>query len=230
MAQETLEDQKELFNYQSPLSKENQTRQSSKAREKVSIRIGIDLLLALVLFVLVSSIFVYLFGVHQGKKSVEAITTTGSTLSLEDWEGSQSASNPASISAPAPSVETKATPQATTATPSKAATTTDLVNTSERETASATASAAQVTTVQTSAVTVANPWTIQLITYVGQVKANEEVKKLKAKGWDAFVIPSGKYAQLCVGKFNTKNEAERFMSEVRGLKTYSGAYVRRVKR
>jgi cell division septation protein DedD len=127
-------------------------------------------------------------------------------------------------------VETKATPQATTATPSKAATTTDLVNTSERETASATASAAQVTTVQTSAVTVANPWTIQLITYVGQVKANEEVKKLKAKGWDAFVIPSGKYAQLCVGKFNTKNEAERFMSEVRGLKTYSGAYVRRVKR
>ena len=46
-------------------------------------------------------------------------------------------------------------------------------------------------------------WTIQIITYVNYTYANEEVRKLSDMGYESFIIPSGKYLQVCVGKFET---------------------------
>ncbi len=72
-------------------------------------------------------------------------------------------------------------------------------------------------------------FTLQLITYVGQPRASEEVEKLKKQGYNAFVIPSGKHHQVCINRFQTKELANDFLAKARKdglMKTYPGAYVR----
>ncbi len=75
-------------------------------------------------------------------------------------------------------------------------------------------------------------FTIQVITYAGAQKAQEEVRKLMQKGHSAFVIPSGKYYQVCIESFGDKKTAMRKLTELRTdgyHKTYPGAFVRPVR-
>lgn len=72
-------------------------------------------------------------------------------------------------------------------------------------------------------------YTIQLITYVGQSRAAEEVEKLKKQGFSAFIIPSGKHHQVCINRFKSKESAAEFLQDSLKdslRKTYPGAYVR----
>jgi len=74
-------------------------------------------------------------------------------------------------------------------------------------------------------------FTIQLITYVTQARADKEVKSLTEKGHRAFIIPSGKYFQVCVDRFGHKQDASLHLGTLnrRGYaKHYEGAYVRMV--
>lgn len=72
-------------------------------------------------------------------------------------------------------------------------------------------------------------YTVQLITYVGQPRASEEVEKLKKKGYAPFVIPSGRHHQVCINRFPSKAAAADFLKQAAKdglLETYPGAYVR----
>ena len=78
-----------------------------------------------------------------------------------------------------------------------------------------------------------NRYTVQLITYRRGDQAKKEVERLAKKGYQAFIISSGKYHQVCVEKFRNKREA--FQSLTRLLaeghqQVYQGAYVRPVTR
>jgi hypothetical protein len=75
-------------------------------------------------------------------------------------------------------------------------------------------------------------FTIQVITYTGAQKAQQEVQKLIQKGHSAFVIPSGKYFQVCIESFGDKKAAMQKLTKLRTdgyHKTYPGAFVRPVR-
>lgn len=69
-------------------------------------------------------------------------------------------------------------------------------------------------------------WTVQIVTYVNKAYAAEEVGKIQKREFDAFVLPSGKYLQVCVGRFNDKQEALKVMEKFKRQKDYADAYVR----
>lgn len=76
-------------------------------------------------------------------------------------------------------------------------------------------------------------YTIQLVTYEREERAKKEVEKLGEKGHRAFIIPSGKFYQVCIETFPEKNLALRKLLELRSVgyeRVYAGAYVRPVKR
>ncbi len=74
-------------------------------------------------------------------------------------------------------------------------------------------------------------YTIQTITFTSRPKAEEEIKKLKAKGYRAFMIPSGKFFPVCVEAFETMSEAKEKLRELQseGLAP-DDAYVRPLKK
>ncbi len=76
-------------------------------------------------------------------------------------------------------------------------------------------------------------FTIQLVTYRQEKKAKQEIERLAQKGHKAFVIPSGKFYQVCVDTFAQKREALQKLVELKAdgfQKMYQGAYVRPIKR
>ncbi len=70
-------------------------------------------------------------------------------------------------------------------------------------------------------------FTIQHVTYVTKSAADREIQKLAQKGYNAFVIPSGKHLQVCIAGFQSRPEAIRLLKQLRGQGLVSGdAYVR----
>lgn len=51
-------------------------------------------------------------------------------------------------------------------------------------------------------------YTIQVITFTSRTRAEEEVKKLKDKGFSGFIIPGGKFFQVCVDGFEKMSDAK----------------------
>ncbi|HTL48823.1 MAG TPA: SPOR domain-containing protein [Verrucomicrobiae bacterium] len=78
-----------------------------------------------------------------------------------------------------------------------------------------------------------NPYTIQLVTYMSEARAMQEVEALKGKGCGAFIIPSGSYYQVCINHFAEKPQAHEEMLKLQNqgvLDVYQGAYVRQIHR
>lgn len=70
-------------------------------------------------------------------------------------------------------------------------------------------------------------YTIQLITFKSQSAVDREIKKLSEKGYQGFVIPSGSFLQVCVNGFQTRQEANRILSELKSRQLAAkDAYVR----
>lgn len=77
------------------------------------------------------------------------------------------------------------------------------------------------------------PYTIQLVTYMSEARATEEVEQLRGRGRAAYIIPSGEYYQVCIEHFAEKLKAHETMNELERqgiLDTYRDAYVRPVRR
>lgn len=70
-------------------------------------------------------------------------------------------------------------------------------------------------------------YTIQVVTYVSEKQAERQIDHLKSKGYEAFVVPSGKYFQICVNAFSNKQSA---LSQLQALQVQKlaphDAYVR----
>jgi hypothetical protein len=71
-------------------------------------------------------------------------------------------------------------------------------------------------------------WTIQLVTYASEEYAVKEVTQLKKDGFDAFIIPSGKYQQVCSNYFETEGDAAQMLKKFKSGSRYRDAYVRKV--
>lgn len=73
-------------------------------------------------------------------------------------------------------------------------------------------------------------YTVQLVTYVDQRLAEQEVTRLKSKGHGGFIIPSGRYFQVCVNYFENLSKARSLLKQLRENGRYPDAYVRPVVR
>ena len=73
-------------------------------------------------------------------------------------------------------------------------------------------------------------YTIQLITYVSEGLAASEINRLKVKGHQGFVIPSGRYFQVCADYFDNKVEARYILRKLQSDDRYPGAFIRPVVR
>jgi len=76
-------------------------------------------------------------------------------------------------------------------------------------------------------------YTIQLVTYRNESRAEQEVKTLSEKGHSSFIIPSGKFYQVCIERFSAKDHACKKLSEFKTspiAQIYRGAYIRPIKR
>lgn len=73
-------------------------------------------------------------------------------------------------------------------------------------------------------------YTIQLVTYANQQQASQEVDRLKSDGHEGFIIPSGKYYQVCANIFENKKEAKDVLNQVKSTGRYPDAYIRPVVR
>ena len=77
---------------------------------------------------------------------------------------------------------------------------------------------------------IAGKYTIQLITFVSRPRAEEEIERLKKKGFEAFIIPQGRFFQVCAERFQSAKEAEKRLTELRtGGFAPSDAYIRPLK-
>lgn len=83
---------------------------------------------------------------------------------------------------------------------------------------------------ETTSSTILGKYTIQAITFNGKVRAEQEVKRLKDKGYQSFIIPGKKTFQVCVEMFESAALAKQKMGELKadGL-VPDDAYIRPVK-
>ena len=69
-------------------------------------------------------------------------------------------------------------------------------------------------------------FTIQVASFKEKERAQVEAKRLKANGYEIFVLPKGKHSIVCVGKFAIKDEALEFSNKLRNR--YNDCLVRRL--
>lgn len=73
-------------------------------------------------------------------------------------------------------------------------------------------------------------WTIQLVTYTSEKYAINEMDRLRESGYVPFLIPSGKFYQVCVNRFSTKEEANKLLQVFKSGSRYRDAFLRHIKR
>ena len=58
-------------------------------------------------------------------------------------------------------------------------------------------------------------YTIQVASFKNQEYAEKEAMDLKKGGYEPFILPKGSHLIVCIGKFATKSEAERFSQKLK---------------
>ena len=58
-------------------------------------------------------------------------------------------------------------------------------------------------------------YTIQLVTFTSDRIAQDKIKKLSGKGLQGFVIPSGKFKQVCVAAFESRQKASQVLGQLK---------------
>ncbi len=69
-------------------------------------------------------------------------------------------------------------------------------------------------------------FTIQVASFKREENARKEAMRLKERGYDIFVLPSGSHSVVCVGKFVQKDAAKQFLNKLKNK--YNDCLVRRL--
>lgn len=63
--------------------------------------------------------------------------------------------------------------------------------------------------------TLASGFTVQTVTFNSKAQAEKSIQILKDKGQEAFLIPSGRFYQVCLGKYATKRDATAKLAQLK---------------
>ena len=69
-------------------------------------------------------------------------------------------------------------------------------------------------------------YTVQLISYKKKERAEKEKKKLIKKGFEAFIVKSGNWHQICVGGYADIKEAEKAKKQF--VSGYKGCFIKKI--
>jgi hypothetical protein len=69
-------------------------------------------------------------------------------------------------------------------------------------------------------------YTVQVASFKTKTYAQKEADRLKEKGLDALIRPSGNYVIVCIGNFSKKQEAQVALDKLRQM--YHDCYIRRL--
>ena len=72
-----------------------------------------------------------------------------------------------------------------------------------------------VTPAPVAAPSLTGQYTIQIITFTNKKRAEEEVERIKKAGHQSFIIPSGKFFQVCTDAFQNIGEAKETLDKLR---------------
>lgn len=73
-------------------------------------------------------------------------------------------------------------------------------------------------------------YTVQLVTYDNKELAEKELNRLKSQGYQGFIIPSGRFFQVCANYFDSKSTARPKLDQLKQTGRYPDAYIRPVVR
>lgn len=73
-------------------------------------------------------------------------------------------------------------------------------------------------------------YTVQLVTYNSEEQAAKEITRLRVKGQESFIIPSGRFFQVCANYFENLTKARTFLKEFQESNRYPDAFIRPVVR
>ena len=202
--------QTELFELSSKTIHEEQPARVNFL-EKTCITLRFDQALGLILLLLVFYALTFAWGVEKGRRSVPARTTenipvatmteTQSVAEAEPVEEAVSSQQVVPVASSESMIETGALVSNTTETSAKFS----------------------------AAAKPEGKYTIQHITYFTQSAADREIQKLAKIGHTSFIIPSGKFLQVCVDAFPTRQEASKLLKQLKTQGVVSpDAYVRSI--
>ena len=197
--------QTELFDLPSPRTlPEEPAVPKTSFLEKTFVTLRLDQAIGLALVLLVFYVLIFSWGVEKGKRS-----------SLDTQ-----VIRPASVGVPA-AASTKTVAEA------RAAESLPIVTPRESAPREVPITVAELPKPVAKVARPDGKFTIQHVTYITQSAADREIQKLAKRGYNAFVIPSGKHLQVCIAAFQTRQEASRILNQLRTQQLVSGdAYVR----
>lgn len=211
---EETEMQTELFEWSAKSLPEEPVVPKSSFLERTSFDLRLDQILGIALVLLVFYVLVFSWGVDRGKRSAfesHALKTVAASIAPEISSATVAVAKVAekepSVIAPNSSDSIGKVPQEVPIPSSELPKPVASVNKPSGK------------------------YTIQHVTYVAQSVADREIQKLLKKGHHSFIIPSGRYLQVCIDSFETRQEAIKILRQLRteGIVT-SDAYVRPMQR
>ncbi|HOW87542.1 MAG TPA: SPOR domain-containing protein [Candidatus Omnitrophota bacterium] len=196
--------QTELFDLPSPATIQEEAAVSKPSfLEKTFITLRLDQAIGLVLILLVFYVLIFSWGVEKGKRS------------SQDGQVIRAASAPVVL------------PEAVEPAPVPAVTVSPVVAAVEPAAKETPITVAELPKPVAAVSKPEGKYTVQHVTYITQSAADREIQKLAKLGYTAFVIPSGKHLQVCIGGFQTRPEAIQLLKQLKTKQLVSGdAYVR----
>lgn len=88
------------------------------------------------------------------------------------------------------------------------------------------AAAGKKTATKDTSAAVKGTYTIQLGTYANRQYAEDQVRVLKKKGFQAVLVKDGRHVLVCVGAFTNKEAAVRYAARFKGM--YKSCMIRRL--
>lgn len=70
--------------------------------------------------------------------------------------------------------------------------------------------------------------TIRIATYINKTSAENITAKIKKEGFPAYIVKSGNFFLICVGDYNTRQDAEAALSTLK--KNYQDSYIKTTKK
>ncbi len=214
--------QGELFRDGEKIETAESVKLSSWAAQGVTFQFSRILIAGL--FLIAFGVVIYCFGVEQGKRAME-----------RHYESSGSSyAQPSSVAGASSKTQTIVSRQNS----SGAQELVVVANEPEPEAlpeeplgkATETSEMAKTTSPVDSSRKGKDQYTIQLVTYKDQLLAKNEVNRLREKGYESFIIPSGSFYQVCINYYQSKFATRSTLHELKVEGRYPGAYVRPVTR
>lgn len=182
--------QAELFEVTGPAVKVAETRRTPASwLDQFSVTLRLDHLLIAGILALVLYVLTFSFGVEKGKRYAFQEREAGEARQTEVASQLTREKTSAEVEAPthAPAVETTAPEPAAL----PLAETAPFLNPLTGE------------------------YTIQLITFNNRVRAQKEVARLKKLGYHGFVLPRGRFFQVCADAFVSVRDAQQKLAKLR---------------